>query len=370
MKLELLKKRAESTFSKRRMFKDLFTPWFILKNSLILNYYKLFKKGKAPLPIHIDIKLTNRCNGNCYFCYSKNTKKSKKELTTEEWKSFIRSFGNKKKAFYITGGEPFLRNDIFEIIKTIKKQGSYCGVVTNGTLISKKNIKKLLDLEIDNIVFSLHGLKENHNKILGISEAFENVTKAISELSSLRKKNKIKKPYIMMNYVINPNLINEGEKIINLCKKLGVDEIRFAHPSFLYPEELRNHNKISSMKFGFEICSNQFITNDINFKSKDIPTLRITKEIRINTYPNLDNKEISIWYKKPFKTRRDCFYLYTSCFINESGEVYPCHFYPISMGNIKKEKFENIWNGAKFIKLRRIISNSLLPGCSRCCKLF
>lgn len=369
MDIDSFSRRIQETLSKKRMFRDLFTPWFILKNSIRLNYYTLFKKGFAPPVLHIDIKLTRSCNGNCYFCYSNVIKGNSKELTTNEWKSFIKSFGKEKKAFYITGGEPFLRKDTFKIIKTIKQQGSYCGVVTNGTLLSQKDLKKIIDLGIDNVVFSLHGTNETHNKILNINNAFEKVTKAISELNVLRKKRKKKKPYIMVNYVINPNVRKEARQLIRLCSKFGADEIRFAHPSFLYPDELKKHREISKKLYGSEIISSQYVTKKIGFVFRNRLINRKSR-IKVSTYPNLSDNELSRWYSKPFKTKRKCLHIYTSCFINESGEVYPCHFYPLSMGNIKKEKFEDMWNGDNFVKFRKIVLKSLLPGCSRCCKLF
>ncbi len=369
MNIKTLFSRFKEILDKRRIFRDLFTPWFILKNSIILNYCILFKKNVAPPTLNIDMKITNKCNGNCYFCYSKNIKSSNKELTTNEWKSFIESFGKQKKAFYITGGEPFLRKDIFEIIKAIKKQGSYCGIVTNGTLLSYNDLKKIIDLEVDNIVFSLHGLAETHNKILKVNNAFEKVTGVISELSSLRKKNKRKKPYIMVNYVINCNVKKETRHLIKLCNKFGVDEIRFAHPSFLFSDELKEHKKVGRKLYGSEVPSSQYITKKVDFIFKN-KYINNKLKIRVSTYPNLSNHEILSWYSNNFITKRKCFYIYSSCFINESGEVYPCHFYPFSFGNIKKDKLNDIWNNKKYIKFRKVINKSLLPGCSRCCKLF
>jgi len=369
MAVALFRERIQETINKRRMFRDLFTPWFILKNSIELTCCSLFNKGFAAPVLHVDIKVTGKCNGNCSFCYSKNIKNSGKELTTEDWKSFINSFGKKKKLFYITGGEPFLRKDIFKIIAAIKKQGSYCGIVTNGTLLPEKDLEKIIDLRVDNVVFSLHGLAETHNRILKIDNAFEKATKAISELNKLRKRSRRKTPYIMVNHVINASTKNEANELIKLCMKLGADEIRFAHPSFLYHGELKKHSVISRERCDLEIKSSQHSKkiNDIIFMND---VLKRKLKIRVSTYPNLSDGEIKEWYSKSFKTKRKCLYIYTSCFISETGDVYPCHFYSFSMGNIKKEKFDAIWNNKRSVEFRKIIRKSLLPGCSRCCKLF
>jgi len=359
-------KKIKTVLNHRRMFSKLFSPLFIIKNAILLNYHFYLKKDSAPDVLNIDLKVTKRCNANCYFCYTDISHKKTQELSTKKIIKFINSFGNKKKAFFINGGEPFLRKDIFEIIKAVKKQGSYCGIVTNGTLLDKKKIKKLLDTDIDNIVFSLHA---GNDKIMKIKDSYKKIVKALNLITEKRKQ---KKPYIMVNSVINPKTYEEFEKIINDCE--NADTIRFSHPSFLLKNEKKAHELISYEQFGKEIKTSQFILDNIYDNEKVKHLKKDIKKIKTNTriifYPDLDNDEIDTWYSKRFSTKKRCMYLYTSCFVDEKGNVNPCQFYQENLGNITKKPFTHIWNSKKYKKFRKNIRDGILPGCSRCCKLF
>ncbi|MEK6916535.1 MAG: radical SAM protein [Nanoarchaeota archaeon] len=375
----LLKSRVDLILNSRQMYKDLFSWQYLIKNSLVLNYHYHLKEGIAPPVMNIDIKVTKRCNANCYFCYTEITKGKAKELNLNQIKEFVNSFGKEKKAFFLTGGEPFLRLDIFEIIKAIKKQGSSCGIVTNGTLLTESGINQLLDSGLDNIVFSMHGISKTNDEIMELRKTVEKMTGSINLLN---KKRKNKHPFILVNSVINPKTFKEFKQIVHITEKAGADAIRFSHPCFLYINEAIEHKEQSKKRFGEFIPTSQFITSKNPIYSGDnsnsaIKIEQLTKfkkeiksKIDVLFYPTLNSIEEKRWYNTPFKTNRKCLYLYTSSFINELGEVNPCQFYPMSMGNILEHKFEDIWNSKKYQKFRKMVKESLLPGCSRCCKLF
>lgn len=118
-------------------------------------------------------RITNRCNlGKCFFCrIGPKSTSSINELTLEEIKTiayqyFIsRSIDRGRKKIYITGGEPFIRNDFEEIINYITKDLRIpLSIVTNGTLVKDDIINSLNDPLIE-LNFSLDGTEEVHNKI-------------------------------------------------------------------------------------------------------------------------------------------------------------------------------------------------------------
>jgi MoaA/NifB/PqqE/SkfB family radical SAM enzyme len=377
MNVDLIRSRFNSLKNTRNMYPKLFTIGYILKNSLELNYYYYFKNGIAPEVMNIDLKVTKRCNANCYFCYAETVKGNANELTTKQILSFVNSFNKQKKAFFITGGEPFLRKDVFDIIKGIKNQGSFCGIVTNGTLITKDKLRQLIDTNIDNIVFSLHGLAESHNRVISSNLGFEKIISTISQLKKYKERKGKKTPYILINSVINRNTFKEFNELIRICNNAGADAVRFAHPSFIYVKEKNTHICLSKKIFGKEIRTCQYVSDDTFFSlnKKKIMQLEegkkhLDSKIKIAFHPELSAKEIKEWYDLPFRTTRKCMYLYSSCFINERGDISPCQFYPFSFGNILEDNFDDIWNNARYRKFRQTICNSLLPACSRCIKLF
>jgi len=137
----------------------------------------------------IGIEITGRCNLQCKHCYMNSDLIARKnELKTEEWKSFFREVKNdfgKKIGIYITGGEPFLREDIFKILEFLKKEGFEASVVSNGLLINPKNIEKIKNL-VSGISISLDGFEESHNYLRGV-----NFYKKTLESIELLKENEI-----------------------------------------------------------------------------------------------------------------------------------------------------------------------------------
>ena len=137
----------------------------------------------------IGVEITGKCNLQCKHCYMNSSLGIKKnELKTEEWKDFFREvkkdFG-KKTGIYITGGEPFFREDIFEILEFLKKESFKTSVVSNGLLINRKNIEKIKSLVVG-ISISLDGFEESHNYLRG-----GNFYKKTLESIKLLKENKI-----------------------------------------------------------------------------------------------------------------------------------------------------------------------------------
>ena len=192
-----------------------------------------------------------------------------------------------------------------------------------------------------------------------------------------------------MNSVINPHTFSEFTELVKTAEACGADEIRFAHPSFLYKTEADMHAKVSTARYGQTVRTSQFTSEknpalinipdgsqnspeNMKLKLRELNSIlkRINPKCLVSFYPDIGETEIESWYKAPFKTKRKCTYLYSSCYLSEIGDVYPCQFYPFSMGNITKESFNDIWNSPDHVKFRKTITKAILPGCARCCKLF
>ena len=119
---------------------------------------------------------TNRCNLKCSHCYRDAGEKNEKELTTKEAKLLIDQVVKAGfKIMIFSGGEPLMRDDIFELISYASKVGLRPVLGTNGTLISEKIVKKLKDAGIAAVGISLDSLDfEKHNAFRGDDEAFKN----------------------------------------------------------------------------------------------------------------------------------------------------------------------------------------------------
>jgi len=120
--------------------------------------------------------------------------------------------------FGLVGGEPLLREDIFEILEYARKKDLATSISTNGTLIDKGVAKKLKEVNIGEVSVSLDGLESFHNRFRG-KKCFGEVISAIKNLIE----NGI---YTIVASCVCPGNFNDLEKMSKLIKELGVDSWR------------------------------------------------------------------------------------------------------------------------------------------------
>jgi len=124
-----------------------------------------YKITKRRVPLMVSLGVTDRCNLNCPFCYAKDKKIGRNEYTTDQLLDYIDQFIKLgTRIFLLQGGEPFLRDDLKDIISYIKSRGRYCRISTNGMFAANK-IDSLTG--VDQISFSLDGNEEVVDMIRG-----------------------------------------------------------------------------------------------------------------------------------------------------------------------------------------------------------
>ena len=127
---------------------------------------------------------TLRCNLNCLHCGSNCPRPdTKDELTKDELIDFFNYIGRiedfQKTGISITGGEPLLRDDLFDITRVIRDNGFNWGMVTNGTLVNKEVVAKCQETGMYSVVVSIDGDEETHNRIRQ-AEIFSKCMESIS----------------------------------------------------------------------------------------------------------------------------------------------------------------------------------------------
>ena len=118
-------------------------------------------KRNPPGPVVIW-NLIRRCNLTCKHCYSISADTNfPGELSTEQVYAVmddLKAF--KVPALILSGGEPLLRPDIYDIAKRAKAKGFYVGLSSNGTLIDENNIAKIAECDFNYVGVSLDGIRE------------------------------------------------------------------------------------------------------------------------------------------------------------------------------------------------------------------
>lgn len=177
------------------------------------NLERVLKQQELSFAYGID--LTYRCNLRCLHCYEFLPKD--KELTFSQIKEKLDDLAYKGCIFFIiSGGEPLLRKDFFQITQYAKDKGFALILRTNGTLITKaiaKEIKKLNPFQVS--ITLLGASAVIHDKIAGIKGSFKKSIKAIKFL----KEQGIK--VLIVNTLIKQN-VGEAKEVKALADSLGV----------------------------------------------------------------------------------------------------------------------------------------------------
>ena len=140
----------------------------------IANPTPLGSKRNPPGPVVIW-NLIRRCNLTCKHCYSISADKDfAGELSTAEVYGVMDDLrGFRVPVLILSGGEPLLRDDIFDISRRAKEMGFYVGLSSNGTLIDESNIERIAAIGFDYVGVSLDGIRETHDVFRRKEGAFD-----------------------------------------------------------------------------------------------------------------------------------------------------------------------------------------------------
>ncbi len=300
--------------------------------------------------LFLVIWVTNKCNLRCKMCnqWKMDPAVLFQELSTQEWYSVIDSAVRMHTAVIsLTGGEPLLRPDIFEIIDYIRKRGIACHLCTNGTMLNEATVDGLKHAKPNSISVSLDSDRaELHNALRGV-DCFNTVVRGIKLLRQT-----IPEISIGINYLITRKNFHNMARMISFAEKLGANQVKFApiHTNLMY-----KYKEPSS--FG-----------GLLFTEDDLPELQVElnkliyaiSQTKLYTNSRSFIKGILNLYNGEYR-KLPCYAGYVSCVIDPLGEVFLCCGID---GNesVRNKPLEEIWKSSSFQKLRNQVHN-----CKRDC---
>jgi radical SAM protein with 4Fe4S-binding SPASM domain len=298
------------------------------------------------VPLVMSWNVTRECNMKCSHCYiNANEGKLTNELTTKEAKKLMDQICEVSKPLLIlSGGEPLLRPDIFEIIKYGASKGLKMGLGSNGSLIDDSVAKNLKDSGIATVSISLDShIPAQHDEFRGVVGAWE---KAVNACKALRKNNVL----VQVNTTLTHQNYNQIDDIMSLAEGIGVENF---HLFFLVPTGRGTKlTDISPQKYE-DMITNTFAKvakHRLNVRPSCAPQfMRIAKGM------GLDMRQ---WI-------RGCIAGLYYCRIYPNGDVTPCPYLPIKLGNVREKSFKEIWFNSPIFKALRD-PNSLKGKCGAC----
>jgi len=183
-------------------------------------------KRNPPGPVVIW-NLIRRCNLTCKHCYSISADTNfPGELSTDEVYAVMDDLkGFKVPVLILSGGEPLLRPDIYDIAKRAKAQGFYVGLSSNGTLIDENNIGKIAECDFNYVGVSLDGLGATHDKFRRLEGAFDASLKGIRLCRDLGLK-------IGVRFTMTQDNAHDLPGLLKLVEDEGIDRFYFSHLNY------------------------------------------------------------------------------------------------------------------------------------------
>ncbi|MFH0775064.1 MAG: radical SAM protein [bacterium] len=302
--------------------------------------------------------ITNRCNLSCCHCYiSASDKEYQNELSTQEAKGLIDDLANMGVSLLLlSGGEPLLRPDIFELGALAKERGIETAISSNGSLITFDVAKKIKDSGFSYVGISLDGLRETHNKFRRVEGAFD---KALEGLRLLKKEG-IKAGVRLTITKLN---LKELPGIIELVLSEGIK--RLCIYNLVYTGRGRDITEydLDNSERGEYIEYLLKKAEELSDRLEILTVCNPADGVSLLNYVPQEEKE---------RTRKHLL-MYSGCSagkklvcIDPKGDLYPCQFWRESLGNIREKGFSQIWNENEFLVKLREKEHYLTGRCGEC----
>lgn len=288
----------------------------------------------------MHLYLTNKCNLSCPHCYMYSGEAKGNELNTQEIKKLISDFAKISNGTSITlsGGEPTIRTDFYEIIKTAYELGLEVKILTNGTQLSSERITALSKY-ISSVQISIDGFSEESNALI---RGKGNFAKALASVDTFISNG------VYTSIAITPSL----------------DSLRkYMHKYIEFAQVLtqKYENNSFELRFSEELLNGRCISNAENINSE-------YRELMTKLQKELYGSDYKLW--EFVKTLTDNPKITNCSFgnlsVNSTGDVFLCprisDLKPI--GNIRTKEFKDINHEADTAESLTSIIN-LIP-CNTC----
>jgi len=230
---------------------------------------------------------------------------------------------------YLLGGEPTLREDLFEILEVLEAKTYLVGIVTNSLLLTDELAHKLKDAGVTFLSLSLDSMKEDENDAI---RNYPGHYKKVMEAIKLSKKYGFRTD---ISYVLSHSSLQVFDEFIEFALKIGVD---YVAPSVMLPVGKWADNEKEILDEG---------------DWKRINSL-------IGRYPCL-----KFDFLQSFSGRQMCPGGIEKLGIGPYGDVMTCNVNPVSFGNVREESLEILWKRShefKFFRLGRNYKNCVVSG--------
>ena len=324
-------------------------------------------KGKLDYPDSFDFVPTLRCNLNCQGCFQKKNRFYKKqEMDIYQMCKMFDGLDIEDRIVKLIGGEIFVRYsdynfDIINLLHELTARNAHIIIGTNALNIP--DVERFKDWNIAEITTSIDGLARTHDKLRGMIGAFKNTRDFIYDMGKYGLGYKVN-----VTSMLYKECLSDVKEVIKLKDKLGMNALRFQIPKWSTSEEIYESMRVLGTDSVLDVSKQPY-----DYTSYDLwETIRYIYDMdKIFIQPSYYWRNPDATHGKQIRSKYKCMctYLFRGK-INPNGDVNPCFYILNSMGNLKNQSFEEIWNSNRYRKFRmKMAKNNMLPICENCCSL-
>jgi radical SAM protein with 4Fe4S-binding SPASM domain len=283
----------------------------------------------------VSLEITRKCNLQCIHCYSDSGKKREKELTTKELYDLIDEFAQLGVLnILVTGGEPLLHPDVFDIIAYIRSKPMSVMLFTNGTMVTEEVVTRVKELGVLSVTVSLDGATAKTHDTFRGGKSFDAVVEAVN----LLKKAEIP---VRVNVSLHKGILGEIVLLLDLFKKWGITEY-FLGPITYTGRPTESGNVITPEEY-------KTVLEQVKEYEK---TVGIPTKKRLPYFPELITCGIGMG----------------NLTVRSNGVIAPCITFPddISLGNVRTDSLADIWNDSPLLNKLRCMSALENDTCKTC----
>ena len=288
------------------------------------------------VPLSVQLDVTYRCNERCVHCYLDHDDHG--EMSTAEIKDVLLQLAEAGVFFLtVSGGEVFVRRDLFEILEFARSQLFNVKLKTNAVMIRGADATRIRELGIEQVQISVYSHRpEVHDAITKLPGSLQRTIEGIRFLRSQGVKVSI------TNVLMSANLF-DYEGVMALAQELGV---AYTVDPTITPK-MNGDRSILALRIEEsalkKVFHDPYLVGDVESFCAPPPP---PGEDIMDGYP--------------------CSAGHTSCYISPYGDVYPCVAFPLPSGNLRRQRFLDIWRGSPQLKQVRSIRARDLTTCSSC----
>lgn len=288
----------------------------------------------VPMGVHLDV--TYRCNERCVHCYLDHDDHG--EMTTAEIKDVLEQLAAAGTFFLtLSGGEVLMRRDFFEILEYARRLLFNVRIKTNGVMIRKPEAQRLRELGVEQIQISIYSHRpEVHDAITKLPGSLKRSVGAIGFLKSQGLK------VTIANVLMTTNM-GDHAGVQALARELGVT---YTLDPTITPKMDGDASVLRLRIPGSEL--------NAVFHNKNL----VGNVEEFCAPPPPPGDEVMEGYP--------CSAGHTAAYITPYGDVFPCVQFPLPSGNVRRQKFIDIWRNSPELNEVRSIRAKDLPVCSTC----